>query len=184
MESKLKNSLERAKTYLSIIENIEKTRQYTEEQENWLFRNSRLLQDEMDDLKFKQLEPGMQDGFGRQLLRIRDIISTFPNYLKGSFPMDAKMIYSALKSNLSGYIQKIEELLKSSKDLESITKKKKLSRIIEFDKIKAIEIIFVGLYILSIILLINENTFVFGFIVNIISVVTILIISLINWKEI
>ncbi|KKK44525.1 hypothetical protein LCGC14_0757170 [marine sediment metagenome] len=44
-ESKLKNSLERAKTYLSIIESIDKTEQFTREQENWLLKNCRLLQE-------------------------------------------------------------------------------------------------------------------------------------------
>lgn len=185
-ETDLRNSLIRAKKYLSIIENLERTEQFTIEQENWLFKNCRLLQDEMDGLKFKQLEPGMKNGFGRPLMRIRDIISTFPSFLKGGFPMDESYIFSAIKTNLNGYIQKIEELLKNTKKLKRVIKEKekKISRIIEFDKIKAIELIFLGLYITSIILLINDTTFILGFIMNIISVLTILIISLINWEEI
>jgi len=36
MELKLKNSLERAKTYLSIVESIERTRQITGEQDEFI----------------------------------------------------------------------------------------------------------------------------------------------------
>ncbi len=105
----------------------------------------------MDDLKFQQLEPGMQDGYGRTLIRIEKIIGTFPSYLKGRLPMDERFIFSALKSNLNGFISKIEELLKDPKKLKNLPKekKKKILRIIEFNKIKAIELIFVALYNLN-----------------------------------
>ena len=36
MKPNLNNTLERAKAYLLIIENIERTRQFTKEEENWL----------------------------------------------------------------------------------------------------------------------------------------------------
>jgi len=183
MESKLKNSLERAKTYLSIVESIEKTHQFTKEEENWLFQNSRLLDEEMNELNFQQLEPAMSDAY-RTYFKMEHPIATFPNYLK-NFPMDERFILSALKNNLNGYIQKVEDLLRNPKKLRSISKekKKKILRIIGFNKIKAIELIFVALYITSIILLINEITFIYGFIINIISVVTIVIISLLDWEE-
>ncbi len=42
-ETKLKESLGRAKIYLSVVESIERTRQITKDQENWLFENCRLL---------------------------------------------------------------------------------------------------------------------------------------------
>lgn len=184
MESKLKNSLERAKTYLSIVESIEKTGQITGEQENWLFQNCRLLDEEMTELNFPQLEPAMSDAY-RTYFQMEHPIATFPSYLKTRLPMDERVIYSALKTNLNGYIQKVEDLLRNPKKLKSISKEKKtkILRIIGFNKIKAIELIFVALYITSIILLINEITFIYGFIINIISVVTIVIISLLNWEE-
>jgi hypothetical protein len=184
MVSKLKNSLERAKTYLSIVESIERTRQFTREEENWLFQNSRLLDEELKELNFRQLEPAMSDA-NRTFFRVEHPIATFPNYLKTGFPLDERFIYSALKNNLNGYIQKVEDLISNPKKLKSITKEKKtkILRIIGFNKIKAIELIFVALYITSIILLINKITFIYGFIMNIISVVTIVIVSLLNWEE-
>lgn len=185
MESKLKNSLERAKTYLSIVESIERTGQFSREQENWLFRNSRLLQDEIKELKFKQIEVGMANGYGRKLFMIKNLISVFPTYLKVGFPMDERVVYSALKNNLNGYIQKVEDLLRNPQKLKSISKEKekKILKIIGFNKIKAIELIFVAPFIASIILMVNENTFIYGFILNIISFIVILIISLIEWEE-
>ena len=183
MKSKLKNTLERAKTYLSIVESIEGTKKFTGEQENWLFQNCRLLDEEMTELNFPQLEPGMANAY-KTYFRMEHPIATFPNYLK-NFPMDERFIFSALKNNLNGYIQKVEDLISNPKKLKSISKEKKtkILRIIGFNKIKAIELIFVALYITSLILLINEITFIYGFSMNIISVVTIVIISLINWEE-
>lgn len=184
MESKLKNSLERAKKYLLIVENIERTGQFTREEENWLFQNCRLLDEEMTELNFPQLEPAMSDAH-RTFFRMEHPIATFPNYLKARLPMDERFIFSALKNNLNGYIQKVEDLLRNPKKLKSISKekKKKIFRIIGFNKIKAIELIFVAPFIASIILMINKNTFIYGFILNIISFFVILIISLIKWEE-
>lgn len=185
-ESKLNDTLERAKTYLSIVENLERTKQFSREQENWLFRNSRLLQDEMNELKFRQMEVGMQDGYGRRLFNIKNLISVFPTSLKAGFPMDESIIYSALKNNLNGYIQKVEDLIKNPKKFKELSKerRKKVLRILKFDKIKLIELIFAGFFITSVVLLINTNTFIYGFILNIISVLAILILSFINWEEI
>lgn len=185
-ESKLNDTLERANTYLSIVENLEKTGQFSKEEENWLFQNCRLLDEEMNESNFRQMEVGMQDGYGRRLFNIKDLISIFPTYLKTGFPMDESFIYSALKNNLNGYIQKVEDLVKNPKKLKEFSKEKKKNvlRIIKFDKIKLIELIFVGLFITSVVLLINSNTFIYGFILNIISVVAILILSFINWEEI
>lgn len=185
MESKLKNTLERAKTYLLIVENLERTRQITGEQEKWLFQNCRLLDEEMNELNYPQLEPAMSDAY-RTYFQMEHPIATFPSYLKTRPPMDEKVIYSALKTNLNGYIQKVEDLIKNPKKLKSISKEKekKILRIIGYNKIKGIELIFVAPFILSIILMVNENTFIYGFILNIISFIAILIISLIEWEEI
>ena len=185
MEIKLKNTLERAKTYLSIVESIDRKRQITGEQENWLFQNCRLLDEEMTELNFPQLEPGMSDAY-RTIFRMEHPIATFPSYLKTGFPMDERVIHSALKTNLNRYIQKVEDYIKYPKKLKKRAKekRKKVHRIINFDKIKQIELIFMGLFITSVILLIDSNTFIYGFILNIISVVAILILSFINWEEI
>ncbi|KKL15200.1 hypothetical protein LCGC14_2508000, partial [marine sediment metagenome] len=51
------------KTYLSIVESIEGTKKFTGEQENWLFQNCRLLDEEMTELNFPQLEPAMSDAY-------------------------------------------------------------------------------------------------------------------------
>ena len=186
MELKLKNTLERAKTYLSIVEGIERTRQFSREEENWLLKNCRLLQEEMDSLKFAQVEPALNDAYGRTLFIMNHPIGTFPNYLRAKLPLDERFIYSALKSNLNRYIQIVEDYIKYPKKLKKISKekRKKAYRIINFDKIKLIGLIFVGLFITSVVLLINSNTFIYGFILNIISFVAILILSFINWEEI
>lgn len=184
-ESKLNDTLERAKTYLSIVESIERTRQITLEQENWLFQNCRVLDEEMTELKFPQLEPAMADAY-RTYFQMSHPIATFPTYLKGRFPMDERYIYSALKNNLNGFIQKVEDLIKNPKKFKELSKenRNKVFKILKFDKIKLIELIFAGLFITSVMLLINTNTFIFGFILNIISVLAILILSFINWEEI
>ena len=186
MELKLKNTLERAKTYLSIVESIERTERFTREQENWLLKNCRLLQEEMDSLKFRQVEPALNNANGRRLFIMKQPIGTFPNYLKASLPLDDSFIYSALKINLNRFIQIVEDYIEYPKKLKKKAKekRKKTHRIINFDKIKLIELIFVCLYITSVVLLINSNTFIYGFILNIISVVAILILSFINWEEI
>lgn len=139
----------------------------------------------MNELNFPQLEPAMADAY-RIFFRMEHPIATFPNYLKTRVPMDKRFIYSAMKNNLNGYIQKVEDLISNPKKLKSITKEKKtkILRIIGFNKIKAIELIFVAPFITSIILMINENTFIYGFILNIFSFFVILIINLINWEEI
>ncbi len=185
MKPNLNNTLERAKAYLLIIENIERTRQFTKEEENWLFQNCRLLDEEMTELNFPQLEPAMSDAY-RTFFHMSHPIATFPNYLRARLPMDNRFIISALKNNLNGYIQKVDDLIKNPKKLKELTKekRKKAFRIIKFDKIKLIELIFIGFFITSVILLINTNTFIYGFILNIISVVSILILSFINWEEI
>jgi len=182
----LKESLKRAKTYLSIVESIERTGQFTREQENWLLQNCRLLDEEMESLKFGQVEPALNNANGRTLFIMKHPIGTFPNYLKASLPLDESFIYSALKSNLNRYIQLVEDYIKYPKKLKKISKekRKKTYRIIKFDKIKLIELIFAGLFITSVVLLINTNTFIYGFILNIISFITILILSFINWEEI
>ena len=185
MELMLKNTLERAKTYLSIVESIDRTKQITREQENWLFQNCRLLDEEMTELNFRQLEPGMKDAY-RTIFRMKHLIATFPSFLETGLPMDERIVHSALKSNLNRYIQIVEDYIKYPKKLKKRAKekRKKVHRIINFDKIKLIELIFVCLYITSVVLLINSNTFIYGFILNIISVVAILILSFINWEEI
>ena len=184
-ETKLKESLERANIYLSIVESIERTRQITRDQENWLFQNCRLLDEEMNELNFPQLEPAMADAY-RTFFRMEHPIATFPNYLKARLPMDERVIYSTLKTNLNGYIQKVEDLIKFPKKFKELTKEKRkmVLRIIRFDKIKLIELIFAGFFITSVVLLININTFIYGFILNIISALAILILSFINWEEI
>ena len=176
MESILKDSLEIAKEYLHIVEEIEIRGNYTKQEEDWLIRNCIKLQDDMEAIGFKQIKPGLKNGFGQTLYKIEKIVGVFPMFLRVPFPLDEHFIFSTLKANLHGYIRKVEELLKKPKKL----KKKKIGRIIEFDKIKAIELIFIGVYITSIIFLIIENSFIFGFILNLISVIAILIISLIK----
>lgn len=135
----------------------------------------------MKEINFQQLEPGISD-VDKTYFHMRDPIATFPIYLRGRFPMDEKFIYSTLKNNLNGYIQKIEDLINNPKKLkELINQKKKIPlRVIKFDKVKLIEFFFAGFFITSIILLTNLNTFIYGFILNIISVVVILILSFIN----
>lgn len=184
-KSELKESLKRAKEYLSIVESIERTGQFTREQENWLLQNCRLLDEEMNELNFQQLEPGMSDAY-RTFFHMRHPIATFPNYLKAKLPFDKRFLISTLRNNLNGYIKKVEDLTKNPKKMKELsnTKKRNPSKIIKFDKIKLIELIFAGLFITSVILLISSNTFIYGFILNIISVVVILILSFFNWEEI
>ncbi|KKK44524.1 hypothetical protein LCGC14_0757180 [marine sediment metagenome] len=140
----------------------------------------------MDSLKFGQVEPALNNANGRTLFIMKQPIGTFPNYLGADIPLDERFIYSALKSNLNRYIQLVEDYIKYPKKLKKISKekRKKPYRIIKFDKIKLIELIFAGLFITSVVLLINTNTFIYGFILNLISVITILILSFINWEEI
>ena len=56
MNDELNKSLERAKKYLSIINNIEKTRSFTEVNYDWLTKNSRILEVEMRKLGYGYIE--------------------------------------------------------------------------------------------------------------------------------
>jgi len=75
---------------------------------------------------------------------MRHPIATFPNYLKARLPMDERFIFSVLKNNLNRYIQLVMDLIKNPKKFKELTKekRKKVLRIIKFDKIKLIELFF------------------------------------------
>lgn len=186
LEQDLRKSLERAEKYLSIVENLERTGKYTEVEYNWLSKNCRLLDEEMNELNFSQLETGMVDGYGKPLMRIRKVIVKFPNFLKVGFPMEERYIFSVIKGNLNGYIQKINELIENPQKLKDIFKDKKEReyKIVEFDKGKIIEILVLGFYVTSLFLILNNDLFIFGFILNLISVIAILIVSFIKWGKV
>jgi hypothetical protein len=184
-EEKLRHSLSRAKKYLSIVSSFEKTGRFSEEYYEWLSRNSRILEEEMIGLEYGIMEPGMQDGYGKRLYQMRGPISVFPSYLKTGFPIDKELIFPTLKLNLNVYIQKVEEILSNKSALKKVTKKEKFveKRIAKFDKVKLIELIVVVFYGTSLFLLFDKDLFIYGFVLNIISVIAILFFSFIKWEE-
>ena len=185
MKEKLRNSLRRAEKYLSILNSREASGKIISSDYRWLLENCIILQEDMEIVEFKQLEVGMMQGTGRMLYSMKNLISVYPNYLTVGFPLDEKLVISAMKSNLFGYIKKIKDILENPQEIKNLNQLEKKYRweMMKFDKKKIIEIVFVGFFSLSLLLLLEDSTFIYGFIINLISGLLLFILNFIDLVE-
>jgi len=137
MSDELNKRLERAKKYFSIIINFTKTRRFAETEYDWLTKNSKILEDEMRELGYGYIEVGMSDFYGKGF-KMKNLIALFPSMIKIRSPVDIQVIISGIQTDLNGYIQKVEEMLKDKTPIKKLSKRKrfKLKGIEEFNIVK------------------------------------------------
>ena len=112
-------------------------------------------------------------------------LANFPTLFKNPTTRKEGLSWvSGIKSFLATYIQIIDDLLINDNNLKNFGKSNKTDKNqlkkLKMDKAKIIEIIFLGIYVSSLILLIEPKTLIYGLIMNIITVGIILVISFIS----
>ncbi len=182
-KNKIKKYKQIAEEYLEIIKKIDK-KQINANDFEFLEMNSGILQIELNSFglgqgRFKRpYGLGTYDDF--------QFIANFPVLFKNQLD-EALTLLSGIKSIISTYIHINEDLVNDNQKLKEFIKKNNRSsnqtRKSIFNKAKIIEIIFLGIYVLSLPLLVEPNTFIIGFIMNLIAAITIFIFSMIKEKD-
>ncbi len=153
----------------------------------WLSSNAVILQKEVKKIS-PQLEWYMLNGYGRALAKLENnIIATFPQYIQSGFPpwvmniSQEKAILNVIEQNLRTHIQISGEFVQNKAKLKKIIKHNKRHwKIVEYDKTRVIEIIFGIGWVVSLPLLFNKDLFIYGFIMNLVSGILMLILSFIK----
>lgn len=153
----------------------------------WLSSNAVILQKEVKEIS-PQLEWYMSNGHGRSLAKLEsNIIATFPQYIQSGFPHwvmnigQEKAILTAIEQNLRTYIQISGEFVQNKTKLKKMIKHNNRHwKIVEFNKTKVMEILFGIGWVASLPLLLNKDLFIYGFIMNIVSGILMLILSFIK----
>lgn len=146
--------------------------------------NSLLLQKQLN--QFNLGVGSYREPFGMGVHRYFEFLSNFPTMYRDPVRRDEAIIcISIIITSLSTYIQIIEDLLNNKEKLKEYlknlgkTQKTSSKKKARLDKTKMIEIIFLGLYVVSLGHLMIPDYFIYGFIENLISVIAIIIISFI-----
>ena len=181
----LSNYLKRAEKFLSYVISIREystTKNEPEFDYEWMQNNCMLIQEHMNKIMPKQLGVGYSNGLGREISPTRyDLVATFLANLKQRLPNELKMsTISATEQNLRSYIQKMKEMLRDPKKLKEMKKNKRYWNIVEFDKTKVMIIIFGIGWGASLPFLFDKYLFIYGFIMNLVSGILMLILSFIK----
>lgn len=181
----LSNYLKRAEKFLSYVISIREyftTKNESKLDYEWMQNNCMLIQEHMNKIMPKQLGVGYSNGSGREISPTRyNLVATFLANLKQRLPEELKMTtINATEQNIISYIQKMKEMLEDPKKLKEMKKNKRYWNIVEFDKTKVMEIIFFIGWVTSLPLLLDKDLFIYGFIMNLISGILMLILSFIK----
>ena len=181
----LSDCLKRAERFLSYVISIRKYFRAKIESEldyEWMQDNCMIIQEHMNKILPKQLGVGYSNGFGRKISRTQyNIVATFLANLQQPIPEDLKMAtLNATEQNLRNYTQKMKEVLKNPKKFKEMKEEKRQWYIVEFDKTKIMEILFGIGWVASLPLLLNNDLFIFGFIMNLVCGIIMLILSFIK----
>ena len=204
IKRELKKYQDLAKNYLDIIRKIDQRTskkgildfpefmtvdklKLSQEEFEFIEANSYIIQEHCN--KFGLGYGSYRRPFGLGDYPYYEFILNFPILYKSSVTRDeAIALISIIKSSLSTFIQKVEELLNDEKKLKKFIKISNEQKVnwglrMKLNKAKIIEMIFLGLYIYSLSILVKPETFVIGIGVNIISVIFIIIISFIGEEK-
>ena len=181
-KKKFKKYQEMAKKYLEIMYKIDEG-EIDKNDFDFLEMNSGIMQIELNSF-------GLGTGIYRRpfnlgVFKDYQYIANFPALFKNQTTRkQVSSFISGIKSMLNTYIHIIDNLLNDKQKLkESIQKKNRNSKSIKkfnLNKVKIIEIIFLGIFVLGLTFLVEPKTFVIGFVMNLIAVITIFIISMVN----
>ncbi len=189
---KLKNNLEKTKLmaiqYLEIVNRLKKNRQISNEDSNYISSNSGILQ-----LKVMKLKPELgviyyQNSFNSDKNPNYQVIINFPILLSDKKTVDeAVSLIPAIESALSTYIIIVDDAMKNTETLKLLLNRDKKSKskwkIIKEDKKSLINGFSIPMYLLSLPLLWNSTFFIYGIILNIVSVSLILLVSLLSKSD-
>jgi len=188
----LKNNLEKtklmAKQYLEIVIRLKKAEQIIADDYNYISKNSGILQ-----LKLMKLKPQLgvihyKRPFNLGVIPNYEVIANFPILLSDRRMLDeAFSVIPAIEGALSTYIVMVDDVIKDAEKLKLFLNRDKESRskwkIIKEDKKSLFSIYLSPLYIASLPLLFYPVTFIYGIILNIISVFLILLVSLLSKSD-
>ena len=181
----LSDCLKRAERFLSYVISIRdyfRTKNESELDYEWMQDNCMIIQEHMNKILPKQLGVAYSNGFGRKISRTQyNTVATFLANLQQPIPKDLKIAtVNATEQNLRNYIQKMKEILKNPKKFKEMKEEKRQWYVVEFDKTKVTEILFGIGWVASLPLLLNKDLFIFGFIMNLVSGIIMLILSFIK----
>jgi len=185
----LKNNLENtklmAKQYLEIVNRLKKNRQISNEDSNYISSNSGILQ-----LKLMKLKPQLgvihyKRPFGLGEIPNYEVIGNFPILMSNRGTLDeAFSIIPAIEGALSTYVIMVEDVLKNTEKLKLLLNRDKESKskwkIIKEDKKSLFSIFLIPVYIASLLLLFPPVSFIYGIILNVVSVFLILLVSFLS----
>ena len=185
----LKNNLEKtklmAKQYLEIVNRLKKNRQISNEDSNYITSNSGILQ-----LKLMKLNPQLgvihyKRPFGQGVIPNYEVIGNFPILMSNRGTLDeAFSIIPAIEGALSTYVIMVEDVLKDTEKLKLLLNRDKESKskwkIIKEDKKSLFSIFLIPVYIASLLLLFPPVSFIYGIILNVVSVFLILLVSFLS----
>ena len=181
----LSDCLKRAERFLSYVISIRdyfRTKNESELDYEWMQDNCMIIQEHMNKILPKQLGVAYSNGFGSKISRTQyNTVATFLANLQQPIPKDLKIAtVNATEQNLRNYIQKMKEILKNPKKFKEMKEEKRQWYVVEFDKTKVTEILFGIGWVASLPLLLNKDLFIFGFIMNLVSGIIMLILSFIK----
>ena len=186
---KLKNNLENTKLmasqYLEIVNRLKKNKQISTEDYNYIKSNSGILQ-----LKLMKLKPQLgvihyRRPFNLDVIPNYEVIGNFPILMSNRGTLDeAFSIIPAIESALSTYVIMVEDVLKNNEKLKLLLNRDKESKskwkIIKEDKKSLFSIFLIPVYIASLLLLFPPVSFIYGIILNVVSVFLILLVSFLS----
>lgn len=182
-KEKLRKYRQIAKKYLEIIYKIEKG-QINAEDFDFLEINSGILQMQLNYFKLGKGTLDRPYNLGRH--ENYEFIANFPGLFKNQQD-EALTQISGIKSVLSTYNHLIDDLANDNQELKEFVRKNNRRSIqgkkFNLNREKIIEIIFLGIFGLSIPFSIKPDTILIGFIMSLIAVVTIFIMSMITEKN-
>jgi len=185
LKNQLKQTQSMTKQYLEIIKNFKKNHNMTQEELDFIVSKSGIIQLKIMKLKPELVKITYERPFNLGTYPDYELLSNFPILLRDHRLRDeAHAIIPAIESGLSTYLNMVDEIINTPKMLKNLLKRKKetkkLLQILKEDKKLLFEILFIPIYIVSLTLLLNTQTFIFGLIFNIISVGFIITLTLLS----
>jgi len=188
----LKNNLEKtklmARQYLEIVKKLKKNRQISNEDYNYIASKSGILQLKVMKLKPQLVVIHYTRPFNLGVIPDYEIITNFPILLSDRRMFDeAFSIIPAIEGALSTYIIMVDNVTKDTEKLKFLLnrgKKGKLTwQILKEDKKTLYSVFLIPVYIASLLLLFYPITFIYGIILNIVSVFLIILLSFISKSD-
>jgi len=177
-----------AREYLEIVNRLKKTKQISDEDYSYISLNSGILQ-----LKIMKLKPQLgvihyKRPFNSGVIPNYEVIGNFPILLSNRGTLDeAFSIIPAIEGALSTYIIMVADILKDTKKLELLLNRSKENKtkwkIIKEDKKSLFSAFLIPVYIASLPLLFYPVTFIYGIILNVVSVFLILLVSFLSKSD-